>query len=476
MDMKKYIDDHKQLFIEVNDKIWDYAETRFEEYQSAELLCAELEKAGFTVTKGVANMPTAFVGEFGHGKPVIGILGEYDALSGLSQEGGVSEYKPLVSGEPGHGCGHNSLGTGALAAVMAVREYLIAEGLSGTIRYYGCPGEEGGSGKAYMARAGLFDDVDAALTWHPGGQNSVWTTSSLANFQVYYRFHGRAAHAAGAPHLGRSALDAVELMNVGVNFLREHVIPEARMHYAILNSGGSAPNVVQAEAEVLYLMRAPQLDYVRDMYERINDIAKGAALMTGTTLEIVFDKGCSNYIPNGVLGDVLYDKLQEVVADVEYTAEEQTYAQEISKTFPKAASPFATLKPLVDEEGRKLLNYLETQHICDKVVPYVKIDKAMPGSTDVGDVSWVTPTAQFSGVGCAIGTPGHSWQYVAQNNTGIAHKGVLIAGKTLALAAVEIMKNPELITKAQEELIEKLDGRTYICPIPEGVEPAIRRN
>ncbi len=475
MNIKKYIDDHKQLFIDVNDKIWDYAETRFEEYQSAELLCAELEKAGFKVTKGVANMPTAFVGEFGQGKPVIGILGEYDALSGLSQAGGVSEYKPLVSGEPGHGCGHNSLGTGALAAVMAVREYLIAEGLSGTIRYYGCPGEEGGSGKAYMARAGLFDDVDAALTWHPGGINMVRSASSNANFQVYYRFHGRAAHAAAVPHLGRSALDAVTLMNVGVNFLREHVIPEARMHYAILNTGGSAPNVVQPEAEVLYLLRAPELDYVRDMYERVNDIARGAALMTGTTLDIVFDKGCSNYIANHTIGKIMDEKLREAVAETVYTAEELAYADEISKTFPKAEGAFDKMKPLMDDAGRQLAKELETKTICDQVLPYLMGMKASAGSTDVGDTSWVTPTAQFRGTCCALGTPGHSWQFVAQNNTGIAHKGMLAAGKAMALTAVELMQRPDVIAKAKAEFEESMNGRKYICPIPDGVEPAIHR-
>lgn len=475
MNISKWVDDHQAEFIKINDKLWEYAETRFEEYQSAELLCQTLEQNGFTVERDLADMPTAFIGSYGSGKPIIGILGEYDALSGLSQVGGISEKKAIKEGAPGHGCGHNSLGTGALAAVLAVKAYLVDHNISGTIRYYGCPAEEGGSGKAYMARAGLFDDLDVALTWHPGGQNAVMAISSLANFQVYYRFHGRAAHAAGSPHLGRSALDAVELMNVGVNYLREHVIPEARMHYAVLNTGGTAPNVVQAEAEVLYLMRAPELPYVQEMYERINNIAKGAALMTGTTLDIVFDKACSNIIPNHVLGGLLQDKLELVVADHSYAQEDKQYAQEIKKTFPNNGNEFKAYWPYLDDEGRALVKSLQGKALCDKVIPYINFPKPMAGSSDVGDVSWVVPTAQFSAACCAMGTPGHSWQFVAQNNTSLAHQGVIIAGKTLALATVELLNHPEIMEKAWEELREALDGVTYKCPIPEDVKPAIRR-
>ncbi len=475
MDIKTYIDKNQDLFIRINDKIWEYAETRFEEYKSAKLICDTLEKAEFKVDKNLADMETAFIAEYGSGKPIIGILGEYDALSGLSQVGGITEQKSLEPGAPGHGCGHNVFAAATVAAVMAIKEFLKEKNLSGTIRYYGCPAEEGGSGKAYMARAGLFDDLDLALTWHPGGYNAIMSMSSLANYQVYYRFFGRAAHAAGSPHLGRSALDALELMNVGVNFLREHVIPEARMHYAITNTGGTAPNVVQAEAEVLYLIRAPELDYVKEMYERINDIAKGAALMTGTKVEIVFDKACSNMIPNHTLGHLLLDSLNNVVKEISYTDKEISYASEMQETFPGGSSPIKKLLPLLDEEGKKIAKRLEHKSLCDEVLPYIKYDSPMSGSTDVGDVSWVTPTAQFSAVCCALGTPGHSWQYVAQNNTSIAHKGVLIAGKTLALTTAQLFENEELIKKAQTEHIENLDGRKYECPIPEDVKPAVKR-
>ena len=475
MDVKSYIDSNKELFIKVNDQIWEYAETRFEEYKSAELLEQVLAEHGFTVKKNLAGMETAFVAEYGSGQPVIGILGEYDALSGLSQQGGSIVRQPIVDGAPGHGCGHNTLGAASLAAAMAVKEYLEQSKSAGTIRYYGCPGEEGGSGKAYMAREGLFDDLDAALTWHPGGYNAIMALSSLANFQVYYRFHGRAAHAAGAPHLGRSALDAVELMSVGVNYLREHVIPEARMHYAITNTGGTAPNVVQAEAEVLYLMRAPELSYVQEMYQRINDIARGAALMTGTQVEIIFDKACSNYIPNHTLGKVLLKYLTEVVAENSYTPQEISFADKIGQTFPKSGSALKKFLPLLDEEGQALVREIEKSRLSNKTLPYLKMASPMAGSTDVGDVSWVTPTAQFAAACCALGTPGHSWQFVSQNNTSIAHKGLLIAGKTLALSAIEMLENPQILKEAQTELLKQLNGQKYTCPIPKEVNPAVHR-
>ncbi|MFP4457878.1 MAG: M20 family metallopeptidase [Clostridia bacterium] len=475
MDVKTYIDDNKELFIEINDKVWEFAETRFEEYQSAEFLCEKLSEAGFKVEKNLADMETAFVAEYGKGKPIIGILGEYDALSGLSQVGGIAEQKAIKKGEPGHGCGHNCFAAATVASVMAIKEYLIENNTEGTIRYYGCPAEEGGSGKAYMARAGLFDDLDVALTWHPGGINAVMSMSSLANYQVYYRFFGKAAHAAGSPHLGRSALDALELMNVGVNFLREHVIPEARMHYAILNTGGTAPNVVQAEAEALYLLRAPDLDYVREMYERVNNIAKGAALMTGTELEIVFDKACSNMIPNHSLGKLLLKNLEDVVLDVKYTKEEIEFSDKIKETFPSGSDPLKKLKEHLEGEDKEIIRKLEGKSLCDIVVPYIKYDAPMSGSTDVGDVSWVAPTAQFNAACYAIGTPGHSWQSVSQNKTSVAHKGVLIAGKTLALTAIELFENDELIKKAKEEFDLTMDGKEYECPIPEDVKPAIHR-
>ena len=302
----------KTMLNNLADDIWEYAETAFAEFKSAEALAKTLEDEGFSVTREVADIPTAFSASFGSGKPIIGILGEFDALSNLSQVANTTEKTPLIQGKAGHGCGHHLLGVGSLAAAIAVKEYLTQTGKSGTVIYYGCPGEEGGSGKAFMARDGVFDELDVAFCWHPSDANGIMAGSSLANIQVSYKFKGIAAHAAACPHLGRSALDAVELMNVGVNFLREHIIPEARVHYAITNTGGYSPNVVQPEAEVLYLIRAPKNQGAQEIYERVNKIAKGAALMTETELEIDFVKACSNLVPNTTLEKVLHKNMQEL--------------------------------------------------------------------------------------------------------------------------------------------------------------------
>ena len=296
-----YIENRRETFIKLSDKIWETPEIYFEEYQSAEYLCQALEEEGFQVERNAAGLQTSFIGSFGSGNPVVAILGEFDALPGLSQKKGLTKNEPISAGGHGHGCGHNLLGTGAFAAAVSIKEYMQQTGLKGTVRYYGCPAEENGSGKAYMTRAGLFDDVDFALSWHPETKPIIMNFSSLANYAVRFIFNGKSAHAAAAPHLGRSALDAVELMNVGVNYLREHMIPEARIHYAITDTGGNSPNVVQAHAEVAYLIRAPKKKQVIDLSNRVNDIAKGAALMTGTKMEAVFEGAASDLIPNNTL-------------------------------------------------------------------------------------------------------------------------------------------------------------------------------
>ena len=452
------IEQKRDVLIEVSNKIWEYAETRFEEFKSAELLCKTLESEGFVVQRGVGGIETAFIGSYGSGKPVVAILGEYDALSGLSQKGGVTRPDPVEVGGNGHGCGHNLLGTGSLAAALALRYYMEENHLPGIVRYYGCPGEEGGSGKTFMAREGLFDDVDFALSWHPGTKNEVWSSSSLANYQVYYKFTGRSSHAAASPHLGRSAQDAVELMNIGVNYLREHIIPEARVHYAVTNTGGISPNVVQAEAEVLYLIRAPKVPQVEEIYQRVCDIAKGAALMTGTQVEIVFDKACSNLIPNNVLETIMHRNFTELGVPVHDEAELQL-AKDIRTTLSEADKT----SELPELQGRDLANRLE---------PYRSTSNAMPGSTDVGDVSWITPTAQCYTACEALGTPFHTWQVVAQGTTSLAQKGMLHAGKVIAATAVEVMQNPEIIESAKQELQVRLGGQKYVCPIPKHVKPS----
>lgn len=463
--LSQVIEDKRARLIEISDTIWNYAETRFEESQSAELLCLALEREGFTVERGVGGMETAFIGSFGSGHPVVAILGEYDALSGLSQQPGSAVKSPVQQGGNGHGCGHNLLGTAALAAVIALRDAMVEQHIPGTVRYYGCPGEEGGSGKTYMVRAGLFDDVDFSLTWHPMGQNGVKVAASLANYQVYYRFRGTSSHAAASPHLGRSALDAVELMNVGVNYLREHVIPEARMHYAVTNSGGKSPNVVQGEADVLYLIRAPQVDQVEEIYQRVCNVARGAALMTGTEVEIVFDKACSNVVQNQVLDNVM-QKNFVALGVPQYDDAELSFAKELRATLSDGERNSVRDKELRDKD------------IADCISPpRVVSAEAFNGfgSTDVGDVSWVTPTSQCTTACWVPGTTAHTWQVVSIGTTSIAHKGMLHAGKVMAATALEVLQNPAILDAAKQELHEHLEDAPYVCPIPADVQPAARR-
>lgn len=459
------IEDKRSELFAASRKVWEFAETKFEETQSAAVLAEVLEREGFTVQRGLADMETAFVGSYGTGGPIVAILGEFDALSGLSQKAERAAADPITPGGNGHGCGHNLLGVGSLAAAIALRHYMEASGLRGTVRYYGCPGEENGSGKAFMARAGVFDDVDFALSWHPGTRTAVRSSSSLANYSVYYRFTGRSAHAAGAPHLGRSALDAVELMSVGVNYLREHIIPEARVHYAVTETGGRSPNVVQAHAEVAYLIRAPRTPQVEEIYQRVCDIARGAALMTGTQVEIIFDKACSNLIPNQTLERVLQANLERLGAP-SWTPEEKAFASRIQATLTEAELANDRLPPAEGTDEGPLHTAIRA---------YQDVPGPGGGSTDVGDVSWVTPTAQLRAATWAIGTPGHSWQVVAQGTTSYANKAMLLAGKAIAATAAEVMAKPELIAQAKAELKERLGGEAYVSPIPAGVKPAPRR-
>lgn len=448
------IEEKRNDFIEVSDCIWKFAELGYEEQQSAELLCRKLEEEGFAVQRGVGGMETAFIGSYGSGFPVVAILGEFDALSGLSQKGGSAHSEPVVKGGNGHGCGHNLLGTGALAAAVAVREYMIENNLKGTVRYYGCPAEENGAGKTYMVREGLFDDVDFALTWHPSSHNKVLSSSSLACLGGVYKFSGKSAHASASPHLGRSALDAVELMNVGVNYLREHVIPEARLHYAITNSGGFSPNVVQAEAEVFYYIRAPRVSQAMEIAERVNNIARGAALMTGTEVEIPIIEGLSNLIPNSVLEAVMHKNFTALGGPV-FDEKEKEFAKAIRETLSDADKEF-DVESIHELRGRELSDIVEP--IDDK-------GGLLGGSTDVGDVSWVVPTAQIMTACLALGTPLHTWQVVSQGATSIAHKGMLQAGKVIAATALEVMQNLEVIEKAKAELIDRLDGEAYVSPL-----------
>lgn len=470
--MFKHLNDNKIKYAKMSDEIWDNPELKFNEHVSSQVLIKQLEREGFSIVKGVGKMETAFVASYGSGHPYIGYLGEYDALDGLSQVENSTEEKKREHFRTGHGCGHHLLGVGSLAAAVALKEYMKEHNIVGTVKYYGCPGEEGGSGKAFMAREGVFDNLDVAITWHPGSVNSMFSVGTLSNIQCYFRFKGKSSHAAVSPHLGRSALDSVELMNVGVNYLREHIIPDARVHYAVTNSGGSSPNVVQAEAEVLYLIRAPKISQALDILERVKNIAKGAALMSETDVEVIFDKACSNIIPNSILSEVMSD-IGRKLEPIDFTDSERRYAKNYIETLSKQEqkSNLMTMK-MVGLNDSKILQELQSE-LFTLFLPYVPTNKIMPGSSDVGDVSWIVPTVQCITACYANGTPAHSWQMVAQGKASIAHKGMIRASEIMFKTGVELLSNPNLIIKAKEELETKLAGETYSCPIPNSVDPNI---
>ena len=469
-EIKKLVDAKKEAFLHAGDLVWEYAEIGFKEFQSAKALTDVLKAEGFAVEEGVAGIPTAFVASWGEGKPIIGLLGEYDALPALKHAAGDPVESSEIVSENGHGCGHNLLGAGALGAAVAVKDYMQAHGLKGTIRYYGCPGEEFGSGKMFMARAGLFDDLDAAFTWHGGAYNAITADHSLANLCAYFKFKGRTSHAAGPPHLGRSALDACELMNVGCNYLREHILPDERIHYAYTDVGGSAPNVVQDHACVFYYVRSPRLYQVLDLYERVKDVARGAALMTGTQLEIVLNDGLCDYVPNDTLSKLLYESFCEA-GGPKFSEEEKALAAEFAKTFDPAAVADKA-RTLAVHFGPEVAEKYKDQILVEDIFPYHASDMISSGSTDVGDVSYCAPTAQMNVSTWALCTTGHTWQVTAQSGSDIGRTGTVKAAEVLALASIKAMQNPELLEKAKEEW-KKTTGGKYVCPVTDDVQPAL---
>lgn len=459
-DVRSYLEEQQEIFFRLNDDIWDFAEVRFEEHRSAALQMELLQENGFTVERGLSRIDTAFRASWGSGGPVIAVLGEFDALPQLSQKADSLVPEPRREGGAGHGCGHNTLGAASLAAAMAVKEMLTRRGLPGTIRYYGCPAEEGGGGKTFMVRDGYFSDVDAALTWHPGSMTSVLNSGFLANVKVLFDFEGTASHAAAAPEMGRSALDAAELMNVGVNFLREHMSDDARIHYAITDAGGDAPNVVQARAQLLYTVRAPESREMLALFERVKDVARGAALMTGTESSFRVVAGYSNYLANPVLSRLMSGHASAAMERLTYTDEEYAYARAYQETFPAQSGGMERLVEIPEEQAGKPL--------IDTLLPPLR---KLPGSSDVGDVSWVVPTAQFMGGCYALGTPGHSWQQVAQGKSAIVHKGLLSAAEIVASTALTLFEKPEIVKEIQNAHFKTRRGRDYICPIPDDLEP-----
>jgi aminobenzoyl-glutamate utilization protein B len=461
----RLVDARQDDFIALSDRVWGMPELCYSELRSCAEHTAMLEAQGFRVTRDVAGIPTAVMGESGEDGPVIAILGEYDALPGLSQEAGVAEPRPLPGPGFGHGCGHNLLGSASLLAATAVKDYLAANGIKGRVRYYGCPAEEGGAAKGFMVRAGAFDDVDIAISWHPSSFSGVMEPMSLANTRIDFAFTGRASHAAAAPHLGRSALDAVELMNVGVNYMREHMPSDARVHYAMLDAGGIAPNVVQAFAKVRYLIRARNLPELNRLIGRVKKIAEGAALMTETSVKMQVVSAVSNLLANTPLEKALHDNLSRLgappfdEADRARAAEFQATLsdEDIEASYRRAGMPL--------REGITL---------CDAIVPLDAKTAPMMGSTDVGDVSWAVPTVQARGAVYAIGTPGHSWQLTAQGKMPAAHKGLVHVAKVMAGTALDVLHDEVLLARAKADHQARVAKTPYECPIPADVEPPIQ--
>ncbi len=456
-------------------EIWGYAELAYEEEKSAAALEQALASEGFVIEKGIADIPTAFTATFvsGSGKLVAAILGEYDALAELSQAAGTAERKPMCPGAPGHGCGHNLLGAGGAAAAMAVKEYLQQTGKDGTIIYFGCPAEEGAGSKQFIARAGCFDNVDFAYAWHPAYLNQVSAKGNVAILGANFTFDGIASHAGGAPELGRSALDAAELMNVGVNYLREHMIDQARVHYAYSDAGGAQPNVVPAHAVIKYEVRAPKVSQVKELFARVVNIAKGAALMTETQMEYEVTMAFSDYLPNRTLAVLADECLQEVGAP-QWTEEEYKLAADFVRTYPKPIQK--TIAELAEEiYGPDRVKEILAKPLDPDVHPFDPRDTGYTsGSTDVGDVGYATPTVNINVATACVGNVGHSWQNVAFSNSSIGDKGMMTAAKVLALATVRTMEQPELIEKAKAELQRKNGGK-YVCPLPEYAQPPIGR-
>ncbi len=469
-DITPLVDELAARFTRLSDDIWDEPELRWEEHESVRKQIEAAEEFGGRITRAVGGVPTAFMAEWGSGSPVIAFLGEYDALASLSQKADstVREPDPGNTSGNGAGCGHNLLGSGSLLAAVAVAKQLAASGASGTVRYYGCPAEEAAAGKTYMVAGGAFDGVDAAVSWHPGDALSTDQWLSLAYTQAYFRFTGLAAHAGGMPHLGRSALDAAELMNVGVNFLREHMEDSERIHYAFTDAGGVSANVVQPSAALYYIVRSPTVAKMRTLYERVVQIAHGAALMTGTTVEIEFDGACAELLPNRVLEERLHAIVTEI-GGVPFDEADQEYGRRMAVTLPDGAAAAVRRKiGMAADDERSLFDGIPA--LVDPAHRF-----QMTGSTDVGDVSWIVPTVQIMGGNAAVGTPAHSWQLVAQGKSTVAHKGMIHAAKAIGATALDLFTDPELLDAARREFDAAIAVTPYDKPIPEGtIPPSLR--
>ena len=460
-----FVSRNQKRFQELADKVWSTPETCYSEQNSMSAHVDELIYHGFSVTKGIANIPTAVVGEYGTDGPIIAFLGEYDALAGLSQKADVFHQDPIKKGANGHGCGHNLLGSASMQAAVALRDWLKDSNLPGVVRYYGCPAEEGGAAKTFMVRDKIFKDVDVAITWHPGCLPGIVKGSSLANCRVDFTFEGRASHAAVSPHLGRSALDAIELMNVGVNYMREHMPDKARIHYALIDGGGISPNVVQAKAKVRYVVRDETTPKMMELLERVKEIAKGAALMTQTKVKTKILAGVSNLVYNETLGNIMQGNLDQLGAP-EFSKEEHLYAKKYQDTL--------TRKDIESAYSHAGIDLVEGQVLAETVVAGDVKPVDMGGSTDVADVSWVVPTVSLWGANYAIGTPFHSWQMTAQGKSSIAIKGMTHAAMVMAATGSDLILNKTILDDAWSEHNKTIEKTGYMLPISLSASPPVK--
>lgn len=462
----RWVEAHAALVVDAHQRAWDLAELGLQEHGTSKMLADTLEAHGFEVERGVAGMPTAFVATYGSSKPVIGMLAEMDALPEISQEA-VPYRKVREAGGAGHGCGHCGYAAAALGGALAAKAAMEAHNLPGTIKCFGTPAEETLVGKIFMVREGLFDGVDACMGHHPGSANTVSLGSGNAMNSVKFEFFGRASHAGGSPEKGISALDAVELMNVGVNYMREHVVQETRMHY-IIEVGGEAPNVVPSYARSWYYVRAPQRDLVDKYYQWVLRIADGADLMAGTTHKVKFLTGCYNSIANRPLAELIVANMREIGAPT-YSEEEQAFAAELAQSIDREEKR-ASLRSSLLPNAMELLDVNLNDHIYD---PYGEERKGGGGSTDVADVSWNVPTEEFSTTSFLVGAPGHSWQNVASCGTSIGHKSSLFAAKVMATTALDLLTQPDTLQRVREDWQTRTAGLTYTSPLPEGLEPPV---
>ena len=460
--IQQIVDLKKTQFSQRSDNIWEYAETRFELNNSAQEFIEILKHENFNIEHNLAGMEHAFIGTFGHGYPIVGVLAEYDALSNMGHKENSLDPREKTPGN-GHACGHNLLGMGALAGAVAIKDYMEKYDIKGTIKIFGCPAEESGYGKAFLAKSNYFDDLDFALTWHPNHTTQVWGEKTLAVNQVYFKFKGISSHASASPHLGRSALDAAELMNVGVNYLREHLEDDVRIHYAYLDAGGVSPNVVQDSSTLYYFIRSKSSNKLKKIYNRVLKVAQGAALMTETELEVIWDSSCLDFVPNENLSRVMYDSAKELddinlYDTLDYRS---TLSSEEEENILDKLNSY-----LSDEE----MAFMKKQSFNPFIAPF-EVGQQGYASTDVGDVSWICPTAQMF-VACEpLGTAMHSWQWVSKGKSKMAHQGISQAAKIIALSAIKVMTSEYLLESIKEEHKKNLNGKKYESAIPEGVTP-----